>query len=403
MLLILGCSERSVPESDSTSESRTRYLGLLDLNGDHQKTLPFTFLFDRDSALWIIENGMENIRVEHVVERDDSVFVIMPVFRSLFKLCWNKDTLVGRWCDPTRGETYFINFSAHPWQGSRFPASDIDTSTVVKGKWKVIFSPNEPDAYPAICKIRTVNGEKHGTFMTETGDYRFLQGVVDNGVLRMSCFDGSHAFLFEAAFDPDSEELTGQFYSGSHWQEPWVGIRDDAYTLRDPNQITLLREGRTFDFEVIDERDSALKFVEHMHQGRATLVQISGSWCPNCMDESRFIQELLDKYEAQGLQAVGVYFERYQETDKARKQIADMASDLGITYPMYYGGKASKRVAGEVFDCLNEISSFPTLIFVDRKGNVKRIHTGFYGPGTGPNFEAFKADTEAVIEAMMRS
>ena len=61
----------------------------------------------------------------------------------------------------------------------------------------------------------TPDGRVTGTFLTETGDYRYLEGVVDGDSLKLSCFDGSHAFLFHAALDQDS--FRGRFWSGTHW------------------------------------------------------------------------------------------------------------------------------------------------------------------------------------------
>jgi hypothetical protein len=50
---------------------------------------------------------------------------------------------------------------------------------------------------------------------------------------------------------------------------------------------------------------------------------------------------------------------------------------------------------------LNHVMSFPTCIFVDRKGKVRRIHTGFYGPGTGRYYEAYKSDLYAFVQQLL--
>ena len=54
-----------------------------------------------------------------------------------------------------------------------------------------------------------------------------------DGKLYLSCFDGSHAFLFIA--ENNGKEITkGDFYSGSTWHESWIAKRNDNFMLHDP-------------------------------------------------------------------------------------------------------------------------------------------------------------------------
>ena len=62
-----------------------------------------------------------------------------------------------------------------------------------------------------------------GTLRTNTGDYRYLEGIVDGDSLRLSTFDGAHAFLFTAKVTDSS--LSGTFYSGNHFKEPVLLIK----------------------------------------------------------------------------------------------------------------------------------------------------------------------------------
>ena len=39
---------------------------------------------------------------------------------------------------------------------------------------------------------------------------------------------------------------------------------------------------------------------------------------------------------------------------------------------------------------LNHVLSYPTSIFIDKTGKVRKIHTGFNGPATGEKFTEFK-------------
>ena len=68
---------------------------------------------------------------------------------------------------------------------------------------------------------------------------------------------------------------------------------------------------------------------------------------------------------------------------------------------MYLGGTASKKEASKKFSMLNEISSFPTTLFVNSKGEIIHIHTGFYGPGTGDYYDQYKKRNEGLIESIL--
>ena len=50
---------------------------------------------------------------------------------------------------------------------------------------------------------------------------------------------------------------------------------------------------------------------------------------------------------------------------------------------------------------LNHVLAFPTLIFIDRKGDVRRIHTGFSGPGTGQHYVEFKKEFTALLDELL--
>jgi hypothetical protein len=49
---------------------------------------------------------------------------------------------------------------------------------------------------------------------------------------------------------------------------------------------------------------------------------------------------------------------------------------------------------------LNQIVSYPTMIFIDKFGEVRRIHTGFSGPATS-TYEDFKADFNLFINELL--
>jgi thiol-disulfide isomerase/thioredoxin len=271
-------------------------------------------------------------------------------------------------------------------------------------RYRVDFSPdNEKDHYPAIGIFKkTPNSNRiTGTFATETGDYRYLEGNFCDGKLLLSCFDGSHAFLFSADYD-NGNLVNGVFKSGTHWTEPWVGSPDKDFELRHPDELTSIVDssaiGKT---RFYDDSGNLSTLADVDLDGKVTIIQILGTWCPNCMDETMSYTMFYEKFHSRGLEIIPIAFEGTDDPVKGKRILDEYKQDLGVPYPMYYGGKRGKSIASEAFPALNHIISYPTSIFIGRDGLVKKVHTGFYGPGTGIYYDNWLHDTEMLIESLL--
>ncbi len=373
----------------------------LDLNGP---LLPFTFDLARsEGATWTmhVHNGAEDIVVTDVDLRADTIHMRMPLFDSEFLgVVVNDSTITGRWHNYLKGPEYSIPFHAVAGTKTRFPGAAV-ASANISGTWRAHFSAGTPDAYNAIGDFRQDGaGAVSGTFMTETGDYRYLEGVMHGDSLLLSCFDGSHAFLFQAVLLGDT--LFGRCMSGVHWQETWVAVRDAKYQLRDPDSLTTLREGYDMvDFQFPDLDGKLISSRDERFRGKVMMVQIMGSWCPNCIDEARLLTEVYGKYHERGLEVVAVAFEKHAEPGRATEALVRFRRSLGVPYPVLYGGTASKEVAGSKLPFLDHLMSYPTCIFIDRQGVVRRIRTGFYGPGTGEHYEHYKRKLDLFLQGLL--
>lgn len=79
---------------------------------------------------------------------------------------------------------------------------------------------DDKDTTKAIGEFVQVENNLTGTFLTESGDYRYLDGTVQANKLYLSCFDGAHAFLFEGKIEADNT-INGIFYSGKNYKATW--------------------------------------------------------------------------------------------------------------------------------------------------------------------------------------
>ncbi|MFT5512595.1 MAG: thiol-disulfide isomerase/thioredoxin [Bacteroidia bacterium] len=378
-LVIVTCSACG----GNTSFQNSNILGLwkMELAADDDSTsIPFFIEFiEIDSVLKAaIWNGEEQIIHESIQFKQDSLWIESPFFNSTLVIGFNKNVAGGYWVDYSR-ESYRMPLIGKYNLSQRFRFQGPLENTI-DGKWQVTFSPNTEDAYSAIGLFETDDNSMKGTFITETGDYRFLEGGFATSQLKLSTFDGSHAFLFEA--DLLNDTLRGQFYSGKHWNEPFIAWRNKNPVLTDPYQMTtLVDQSKPISFAFKDMEGNLVTSEDSVYHEKPMLVQIIGSWCPNCMDELAFLVQNQTAIKELGIEIVGLSFERL-EYNEATGPLKKLKKNLGIEYPILYGGKANKKDAAKEIPWIKDIKSYPTLLFVLPNKKVFKIHTGFYGPGT---------------------
>jgi thiol-disulfide isomerase/thioredoxin len=373
----------------------------LDLGG---AKLPF--LFDMRQAengdlSMLIKNASEDILVHDIELNGDTIVVRMPLFDSEFRgVLHSREFFTGYWTNFLKGPDYRIPFVAQAGDGPRFLAT-TGPSADISGVWETHFAYDTDRAYPALGIFeQDALGRVTGTFMTETGDYRYLEGSITGDTLRMSSFDGAFAFLFSAALT--NGVLEGRFWSGNHWQCGWRAKRNPDFKLTDPDSLTKLREGyHMADFSFPDLQGRPISPKDDRFQGKVLVIQIMGSWCPNCVDETRLLNELYAAHHEEGLEVLSVAFEKHADTVRAIHGLQRFRDVLGVEYPILYAGMAGKGMAAEKLPFLEHVMSFPTCIIVDHAGTVRRIRTGIYGPSTGEHYKHYKRSLESFVAKLL--
>lgn len=365
--------------------------------------LNFNFRFESQSS-GVLINAEEEIKINDISIVKDSIFIKLPIFDSEFKgVLSSSSSISGKWFNYAKGKNYSIAFRANV-ANNRYICPHVgEQSDSFKDhvKWEVTFSPGTDDAYKAIGVFKNNNGRLTGTFITETGDYRFLEGIQCGPSFVLSCFDGAHAFLFTGHLN-DTVITNGMFYSGHHWEEPWEAKQNNAFQLTDPYMLTYIKEGHEgFKFSFLDTDSNLVVFPSKQFENKVTLVQIMGSWCPNCMDETVLLSKMHNEFNKAGLEIISLCFEKADDFSGAKKNIERLKNRVGAKYTFLHAGPASKASANDSLPMLNHVMSFPTAIFIDKKGRVRKIHTGFYGPGTGDyhakTVDEFYADVKLLL------
>ncbi|MDQ3110616.1 MAG: TlpA family protein disulfide reductase [Bacteroidota bacterium] len=378
--------------------------GTLTLNDTTE--LPFTFTVDLGPLFYsmIIHNASENITVENLVVTKDSINWHMPVFDSWFKCKIDSvGGFHGTFFNHSASKPYQLKFKAE-YGKPRFKyvlcrAADPDISGI---KWECDFSPGTADSSKAIGVFsRNIKaGNYYGTFLTETGDYRFLEGGLTScGELTLSCFDGSHAFLFQADFYHNP--VKGAAWYGKYGYEKWTAKQNEKFELRDPSKLTFVKDSSNVNFTFNDLKGNPVSLSDPKFKGKVVIIQITGSWCPNCMDETAWMTNVYNKYQSQGLEVIALAYERSPDTAKANPSIRRVRDHFNAKYTFLNTGKSGKNAASESLPFLNGIMSFPTTIYIDKTGKVRMVYTGFNGPATGAAYEKDTAEALRLIQQLL--
>ncbi len=367
-------------------------------------TIPFDVRVEQADSAFVfhILNAAEDIPAEQVIVDSDSVHIILPVFDSRWNLARVNDSLLsGTWLKYSRYKPYTMDIRLEAGEKPRFPVSDPEPRVDFSGDWRTVFSPdNIEDTYMALGRFSQEDSHITGTFLTTTGDYRFLEGTVQGDSLFLSCFDGSHAFLFKARLQNDT--IYGRFWSGKHWEEPWIAWKEPGYRLPDPDSLTFLKPGYDhIDFTLPDLDSNLVSLHDEAFRDKVIVLQIMGTWCPNCMDETAFMSEYYNAHPSDDLVFIGLAFERTNTFSQAVDNVRRLIQRFDIRYPILLAGFPSRDRINEVLPMIDHFMSYPTSIFIDREGRVRRIHTGFAGPATGNDFEIFKKEFDELIREML--
>jgi thiol-disulfide isomerase/thioredoxin len=294
-------------------------------------------------------------------------------------------------------------FHAAAFQEGRFPPGgegfEHDPSAWT-GRWSVQFE-GSPDPAVGVFFVRD-DGLAQGTFLTTLGDYRFLAGSLMEDELRLSTFDGAHAFLFHARLGVEGG-IQGDFWSGATHHETWTAARDAEAALPDPfaevAPAAAAPQLSTLKYRDLDGTERALD--DPVFAGKVRVISLFGSWCPNCNDEARLWSELHARYAERGLSIVSLAFELTGDAARDAVQVQRFRARHGVTWPMLLGGIADKDAAARAFPLLSRVKAFPTAVFLDAQGRVRAVHSGFAGPATGAEHERQRMHYERIIEELL--
>lgn len=411
LLLLTGCGTKEIEAGDLQGAWRA----ILQSPGGE---LPFALVFESLSGELraVILNGEERVSTSGVELAGTEVTIRFEWYDSeISARLTEPGRLVGQWRRTSaEGANTVMQFAASRHSESpeqtpqRFgdlpesiPASQA--ATKVDGDWQVTFR-DEDGEEPARGEFEQQGPLVRGTFLTPTGDYRYLEGRYESGVLRLSTFDGAHAFLFQARATADGG-LEGDFWSRDTYHATWTAepLGEEDEVLPDPwKEVTLTNGDGLFRFSFPDVLSGdTVSSDDPRFDGKVVLVTIFGTWCPNCNDKAPLLSSWHRRYKAEGLEIVGLAYEFTGDPERDGLQIRRFARRHSLDFPLLLAGISDKKAAALTLPDLSAVRSYPTTLFIGRDGKVRAIHSGFAGPGTGEHHSALVAEHETLIQELL--
>lgn len=373
--------------------------------------LPFYLQLEADDEGGLaasIQNGSERIAVPRIEQQHGVMVLAFDHYDSELRLKVSADetSLSGEWLK-RRGDGATTRMAVHSTPGkTRFRAATTPAASAPAdwcvGRFAVTFSASRDQA---VGLLRRADGRHHdleGTFLTTLGDYRYLAGNVHGDDLALSCFDGAHAFLFHATYDRDANTIRGDFWSSDNWHETWTAVRDDHAALPDGFGLTTTRA----DIKLGDTRLEALDGTprtldDEGLRGTVRVVEIFGTWCPNCHDHGEYLGKLHRRYQDRGLQVVGIACEHQSDRDRKVRQVRAFAERHQTSYPIWLGGSSNKAETTRKLGFVDRVRAFPTTLFIDMQGKVRGVYQGWSGPAAGDAHERLVQRFEALVEQLL--
>lgn len=398
-LIFSQCSPKKNEEA-STELKPGLWRAVLTIQGQE---VPFGLEIQRDSANSFdayLLNAQERLLLDEVSFENDSVIIPLHIFDASIRAKADDHSLSGVFIKHYEKD-YRLPFEARHGLDYRFSDNaPADNQKVFTGKYRVSFY-EEKDTVDAVGIFEQQSSKVTGTFLTPTGDYRFLEGNVIGDSLHLSTFDGNYVYLFKAAFS-SRDSLKGRFISGKTKNIAWAGVRDDNARLPDAEKLTFLKEGYDrINFSFPDVNGKKISPSDDKYRDKVVILQIFGTWCPNCLDETQFLSPWYDKNKDRGVEIIGLAYERKDDFSYASTRVKKMIEKLDVRYDFVIAGTNDKEKASASLPMLNRVAAFPTTIFIGKDGKVKKIHTGFAGPGTGIYYDQLVEEFNQTVNALL--
>ena len=288
-----------------------------------------------------------------------------------------------------------------PFKASRAAAAAAAATRApaIDGIWIVSAKSNKGEVAWRFI-VKQSGADVTATILRVDGDTGTLTGGWRDGQFVLSHFSGARPLLLEVTPAAD-----GTLTLKQNRQTELVAAREHADRARaigeptDPALHTSVKDpAEPFAFSFPDLNGQIVSNTDPRFRGKVVLVNISGSWCPNCHDEAPFLASLYKKYRARGLEIVTLSFEEADQL-KDPTRLRAFIQTYGLEYTVLIPGEPD-QLNEKVPQGVN-LNAFPTTFILGRDGRVRAVHAGFPSPGSGDYYVKAEKDVTGLVERLL--
>lgn len=388
-------SKSSTLKTQTTATTSGIYRGVFKIKTGLE--VPFNFEIDKNKITFL--NAEERFEGGKVYQIGDSVKIKIDQFDNELAFKISGDSLIGTLRKQDNSGKP-ISVVAKRGENFRFKPSGEKPTADFSGTYDVVFkNPNGTDE-KTVGVFKQTGNKLTGTFLRITGDSRYLEGIVEGNNFYLSSFIGSTPSYYRGTFS-NNKEIVGESVN-ARGSIAFNGIQNQNAELPDAYKLTYLKEGyKTLDFSFPDVNGKKISLSDKKYKGKPVILTITGTWCPNCVDEASFIAPWYKENRKRGVEVIAIHYERQLDSVYVKKALNGFREKFGIEYDQVVAGKPDKKLVAESLPALNNFLSFPTTIFINKKGEVAKIHTGYSGPATGKFYTAFVEEFNKEVDNLL--
>ncbi len=298
-----------------------------------------------------------------------------------------------------RGTIGALPFEAHPAAARKAAAPKAPDIAGVweipldsaKGEkaWRLVVDQKPTGTYAAILRI--------------DGDTGTINGVFDGTAFNLSRFAAERPVSLKITPQADGSLALVQIDQFGKRElkalRPTAARTAGLAAPADPARHTGVKDpsermrfsGADLDGRQITQDDPRFK-------GKVVVLNITGSWCPNCHDEAPFLAELDAKYRAKGLEVVGLDFENPEDM-KELKRLRAFIQRYGLKYTVLVAGV--RQDVNTLLPQAVNLNAWPTTFFIGRDGKVRTVHVGFPSRGSKEFDRQARAEITQTVEQLL--
>jgi len=358
--------------------------------------VPFLMELEPGKKGWqaTLINGKERLELDTIVVSKGKWIVPLQTYQNYLEFSSLSPTMIrGHFVKPNKKPEERIPLEGRPGSFRRFDRNSTKAEVNLSGKWSMEITETDGKKTQAILLLDQSGNSLQASILTPTGDYRYIDGYVSGNNFETGAFDGVFNFVFRGKLE--GKLLSGEIASKS--TTSFTAKRDDKATLPDPLKQTQVE---SIDFAFPNMQGKTVSLADY--KGKPVIIQIFGSWCPNCIDELGFLGPWYEKNKERGVEVIALSFERALSPEAALKHLQKVVKKREIPYPVLLAGTSGADTPATKLPGIKNFISFPTTIFLNKNHQVHKVHAGFNGPGTGLYYDEFKKMFETTINEIAK-